>query len=453
MQLCVIGAGYVGLVTAACFAEMGNKVICVERDAARLAQLRGGQCPIHEPGLESLLGQHRLSGQLSFSANLRAAVRQAEVIFIAVGTPQQEDGSADLRHVLAVADELGRVLGKSCIVVNKSTVPVGSAERVEQRIRCALQLRGLSFSVPVLSNPEFLKEGSALDDFTRPDRVIIGSDCARSADVLRRLYGPFVRNHDRILMMARRDAEFSKYAANAFLATKISFINEMASLCARLDVDIEQVRRGIGSDRRIGTHFIYAGCGYGGSCFPKDVRALIRSAEQIGIEPGVLRAVEARNALQKTLLFQALREHFSGLLQGRVVTLWGLSFKPGTDDLREAPSLVLLDALLQAGCQVRAYDPVANAGVASRYPREVASGQLQLCENALSATQASEALILVTEWKQFRQPDFARIAQLMSRPLLLDGRNLYDPRELRSLGFIYQGVGRATQGHCKEAAA
>ncbi len=453
MQLCVIGAGYVGLVTATCFAEMGNRVICVERDSARLAQLRNGHCPIHEPGLDSLLHQHLASGQLSFSASLRGAVLHAEVIFIAVGTPQQEDGSADLRHVLAVADELGRVLRKPCIVVNKSTVPVGSAERVEQRIRSGLQQRGLSFSVPVLSNPEFLKEGSALEDFTRPDRVIIGSDCAQGSETLRRLYAPFVRNHERILLMPRREAEFSKYAANAFLATKISFINEMASLCARLGVDIEQVRRGIGSDRRIGTHFIYAGCGYGGSCFPKDVRALIRCAEQLGIEPGVLRAVEARNALQKTLLFQALREHFSGVLQERVVTLWGLSFKPGTDDLREAPSLVLLDALVLAGCQVRAYDPVANEGVASRYPREVASGQLQLCDNALAAVEASEALILVTEWKQFRQPDFVRVRQLMRRPLLLDGRNLYDPAELRALGFVYQGVGRATQGHCKEEAA
>lgn len=453
MQLCVIGAGYVGLVTAACFAEMGNRVICVERDTARLAQLRGGRSPIYEPGLESRLAQHQASGQLSFSASLRGAVLHADVVFIAVGTPQQEDGSADLRYVLEAADELGRVLSKPCIVVNKSTVPVGSAERVEQRIRSALQQRSLNFSVPVLSNPEFLKEGSALEDFTRPDRVIIGSDCPHAGDVLRRLYAPFVRNHERILLMPRREAEFSKYAANAFLATKISFINEMASLCARLGVDIEQVRRGIGSDRRIGTHFIYAGCGYGGSCFPKDVRALIRSAEQLGIEPGVLRAVEARNALQKTLLFQALREHFSGLLQGHVVTLWGLAFKPGTDDLREAPSLVLLDALLLAGCQVRAYDPVANAGVAPRYPREVASGQLQLCESALAAVEGSEALVLVTEWKQFRQPDFAQVRQLMRRPLLLDGRNLYDPAELRALGFVYQGVGRAIQGHCKEVAA
>ena len=453
MQLCVIGAGYVGLVTAVCFAEMGNRVICVERDTARLVQLRGGRSPIYEPGLESLLAQHQASGKLSFSASLRGAVLHADVVFIAVGTPQQEDGSADLRHVLEAADELGRVLRKPCIVVNKSTVPVGSAERVEQRIRSALQQRSLNFSVPVLSNPEFLKEGSALEDFTRPDRVIIGSDCPHAGEVLRRLYAPFVRNHERILLMPRREAEFSKYAANAFLATKISFINEMASLCARLGVDIEQVRRGIGSDRRIGTHFIYAGCGYGGSCFPKDVRALIRSAEQVGIEPGVLRAVEARNALQKTLLFQALREHFSGLLQGRVVTLWGLAFKPGTDDLREAPSLVLLDALLLAGCQVRAYDPVANAGVASRYPREVASGQLQLCESALAAVEGSEALVLVTEWKQFRQPDFAQVRQLMRRPLLLDGRNLYDPAELRALGFVYQGVGRAIQGHCKEEAA
>ncbi|MFP6863296.1 UDP-glucose dehydrogenase family protein, partial [Pseudomonas sp.] len=348
MRICVIGAGYVGLVSAACFAEMGNRVVCVERDADRVARLACGQSPIYEPGLEAMLQTHLNSGQLSFTQHLNDAIKQAEIIFIAVGTPSGEDGSADLSYVLAVADELGDLLEKGCMVINKSTVPVGTAERVAQRINSRLSKRDKRFAVTLASNPEFLKEGSAIDDFMRPDRVIVGCDEPQGHELLRRLYAPFLRNHERLLCMGLRAAEFSKYAANAFLATKISFINEMASLCARLEVDIEDVRRGIGSDKRIGTHFIYAGCGYGGSCFPKDVRALIRCAEQEGIEPGILRAVEARNALQKTLLFQALREHFSGYWQGRVVALWGLAFKPGTDDLREAPSLVLLDALLAA---------------------------------------------------------------------------------------------------------
>src|SRR5690606_31721288 len=301
MRLCVIGAGYVGLVTACCFAEMGNRVVCVERDPFRLARLRRGEVPIYEPGLEPMLRAHLASGQLSFSGELAEGVEGAEIVFIAVGTPTGEDGSADLSHVLAVAQQLGATLGGPCLVVDKSTVPVGTAERVAWLIREGLARRGLGFAVPVASNPEFLKEGSAVEDFMRPDRVVLGCDDEHSAERLRRLYAPFLRNHDRVLLMGVRAAEFTKYAANAFLATKISFMNEMAGLCARLGVDIEDVRRGIGSDRRIGTHFIYAGCGYGGSCFPKDVRALIRTAELEGFEPGILRAVEARNALQKTL--------------------------------------------------------------------------------------------------------------------------------------------------------
>lgn len=453
MRICVIGAGYVGLVSAVCFAEMGNRVICVEQDAARVAGLADGQVPIYEPGLETMLRAHLASGQLSFTEHLALGVAQAEIVFIAVGTPSGEDGSADLSYVLAVADALGACLQRSCIVVDKSTVPVGTGERVAQRINNGLRKRGQSCKVSVASNPEFLKEGSAIDDFMRPDRVIIGCDEPQAAEVLRRLYAPFLRNHERLLCMSLRAAEFSKYAANAFLATKISFINEMASLCARLDVDIEEVRRGIGSDKRIGTHFIYAGCGYGGSCFPKDVRALIRTAEQEGIEPGILRAVEARNALQKTLLFQAVREHFSGHLQGRVVALWGLAFKPGTDDLREAPSLVLLDALLAAGVRVQAYDPVASAGVAARYGAEVERGQLRLSESPYSAIEGADALVLVTEWKQFRQPDFVRIRGLMRMPVLFDGRNIYDGKQLAALGFLYRGIGRPGLGHCKVSAA
>ncbi|NMY52261.1 UDP-glucose/GDP-mannose dehydrogenase family protein [Pseudomonas sp. WS 5011] len=453
MRICVIGAGYVGLVSAACFAEMGNRVICIERDAQRVARLAHGQSPIYEPGLEAMLQTHLSSGQLSFSQHLNEGITKAEIIFIAVGTPSGEDGSADLSHVLAVADELGDLLEQNCVVVNKSTVPVGTAERVAQRINNRLSKRGKRFAVTLASNPEFLKEGSAIDDFMRPDRVIVGCDEPQGHALLRRLYAPFLRNHERLLCMGLRAAEFSKYAANAFLATKISFINEMASLCSRLDVDIEDVRRGIGSDKRIGTHFIYAGCGYGGSCFPKDVRALIRCAEQEGIEPGILRAVEARNALQKTLLFQALREHFSGYWQGRVVALWGLAFKPGTDDLREAPSLVLLDALLAAGVSVQACDPVATTALAERYGPAICNGQLRLSTSPYSVVEGADALVLVTEWKQFRQPDFVRIRGLMRMPVLFDGRNIYDAAQLAELGFLYRGIGRPALGHCKASAA
>ncbi|MEK1906299.1 MAG: UDP-glucose/GDP-mannose dehydrogenase family protein [Pseudomonas sp.] len=453
MKLCVIGAGYVGLVTACCFAEMGNRVVCVERDPVRLGKLARGQVPIYEPGLEALLRAHLASGQLSFTAGMEEGVRNAVIALIAVGTPTGEDGSADLSHVLAVADELGEALQQPCLVVDKSTVPVGTADRVGQRINRRLASRGMNFRVRVASNPEFLKEGSAVEDFMRPDRVILGCDDEQSAEQLRRLYAPFLRNHERVLCMGVRAAEFSKYAANAFLATRISFMNEMAGLCARLDVDIEDVRRGIGSDKRIGTHFIYAGCGYGGSCFPKDVRALIRSAELEGFEPGILRAVEARNALQKTLLFQSIREHFNGHLQGRVVGIWGLAFKPGTDDLREAPSLVLLDALLAAGARVQACDPVACSGMRGRYAEALDSGQLQLTESPYAAAESADALVLVTEWKQFRQPDFPRIRGLMRMPVIFDGRNIYDATELAGLGFLYRGIGRPLAGHCKASAA
>ncbi len=453
MELCVIGAGYVGLVTAACFAEMGNRVVCLERDRQRLAVLRQGQCPIHEPGLAPLLQAGLARGQLRFTDDWQQALAKAEVVFIAVGTPSQEDGGADLQHVLAVADALGQRLPGACLVVNKSTVPVGTAEQVSQHIAQGLRARGATFAVEVASNPEFLKEGSAIDDFMRPERIIIGTASEAAGQRLQRLYAPFVGNHQRILTMAPRDAEFSKYAANAFLATRISFINELAGLCARLGVDIEQVRQGIGSDRRIGSHFIYAGCGYGGSCFPKDIRALIRTAEQQGYQPTILRAVQARNDEQKTLLFQALQQHFGGFLRGRNVAIWGLAFKPGTDDLREAPSLVLLEALLAAGARVQACDPAALPGVAERYPLALASGQLKLTEDPYACVEGTDALVLVTEWKLFRQPDFRRIRGLMRMPAIFDGRNIYDPFELSTLGYLYHGIGRPRAGHCKVTAA
>jgi UDPglucose 6-dehydrogenase len=453
MRLCIIGAGYVGLVTAACFAEMGNRVVCVEAAAQRFAALRRGQCPIYEPGLEAMLKEHQASGLLSFTPSLASGVSGADIIFIAVGTPSDEDGSADVSHVMAVADQLGQCLSTPCLVVNKSTVPVGTAEQVSRRINAQLQRRGLKCKVAVASNPEFLKEGAAIEDFMRPERVILGCAEPESVELLQRLYAPFLRNRERALVMDVRAAEFSKYAANAFLATKISFINEMAGLCQHLDVDIEQVRRGIGSDKRIGTHFIYAGCGYGGSCFPKDVRALIRTAEQQGFEPQILRAVQARNAIQKTLLFDALARHFGGYLQGRVVALWGLAFKPGTDDIREAPSLVLIDALLGAGIRVKATDPAAMGAVAALYSDAVRSGQLRLCESLYSCAEGADAVVLLTEWKQFRQPDFVRVRGLMRMPVLFDGRNIYDCAELSAQGFLYHGIGRPAAGHCKVTAA
>jgi UDPglucose 6-dehydrogenase len=453
MRLCIIGAGYVGLVAAACFAEMGNRVICVEAAAQRMAALRRGQCPIYEPGLEPMLKEHQSSGLLSFTPSLASGVNGADVIFIAVGTPSDEDGSADVSHVMTVADQLGQCLGRPCLVVNKSTVPVGTAEQVSRRINGHLLRRGLKHKVAVASNPEFLKEGAAIEDFMRPDRVILGCAEPESAELLQRLYAPFLRNRERAMVMDVRAAEFSKYAANAFLATRISFINELAGLCAHLGVDIEQVRRGIGSDKRIGTHFIYAGCGYGGSCFPKDVRALIRTAEQQGFEPQILRAVQARNATQKTLLFEALVQHFGGYLQGRVVALWGLAFKPGTDDIREAPSLVLIDALLAAGIRIQATDPAAMGAVAALYSDAVRSGQLRLCESLYSCAEGADAVVLLTEWKQFRQPDFVRVRGSMRMPVLFDGRNIYDCAELSAQGFLYHGIGRPTAGHCKVTAA
>lgn len=453
MKLCIIGAGYVGLVTAACFAEMGNRVTCVEARPHRVAALRRGECPIYEPGLEPMLREHQASGLLTFTSSMAQGVGSADVIFIAVGTPSHEDGAADLSHVLNVADQLGHRLNRACLVVNKSTVPVGTAEQVARRINGHLAGRGLNARVAVASNPEFLKEGAAVEDFMRPERVILGCAEPESAELLQRLYAPFLRNRERALVMDVRAAEFSKYAANAFLATKISFINEMAGLCAHLGVDIEQVRRGIGSDKRIGTHFIYAGCGYGGSCFPKDVRALIHTAERHGFQPQILRAVQARNATQKMVLFQALVRHFGGRLHGRIVALWGLAYKPGTDDIREAPSLVLIDALLAAGVSVQATDPAAMNAVATHYPDAVANGQLRLCESLYSCAEGADAVVLLTEWKQFRQPDFSRVRNSLRMAVLFDGRNIYDCAELSAHGFLYHGIGRPAAGHCKVTAA
>jgi len=443
MNVSIFGAGYVGLVTGACFAEMGNSVTCVDNDAAKIESLKQGRVPIHEPGLETLIESNLRDGRLHFTTSLDEAVASSNIYFIAVGTPPNEDGSADLRHVLEVAKDLGRLISEPCTVVDKSTVPVGTADAVRATIRAELEQRGVRIDFDVVSNPEFLKEGDAVNDFMRPDRVIIGTDSEDAAELMQRLYAPYTRSHERILVMGARDAEMTKYAANSMLAARISFMNEIANLCERVGVDVENVRKGIGSDRRIGYSFIYAGCGYGGSCFPKDVRALVHTARVNGMEPTILTAVEARNEAQKQRLFQRITARFGHDLSGSAFGLWGLAFKPGTDDMREAPSVVLLQQLIQAGAKVRAYDPVALEAARRTLPAEwLRSGQLTLTEHQYDALDGVAGLALVTEWKPFRYPDFHVAKKRMKEPIIFDGRNLYDPVELRGLGFEYFGIGR-----------
>ena len=442
MKLVVIGSGYVGLVTGACFAEMGNHVVCVDNDAAKVARLCAGDIPIFEPGLAPMVARNVREERLSFTTSLAQALAGAEIAFIAVGTPPQEDGSADLQHVLAVATEIGATMAAHLVIVDKSTVPVGTADRVREAVSAALARRASNVVFDVVSNPEFLKEGAAIDDFMKPDRVVIGSDSARATELMRRLYAPFMRNHDRLIVMGVRDAEMTKYAANAMLATKISFMNEIATLCERLGVDVEAVRQGIGSDARIGYSFIYPGAGYGGSCFPKDVKALLHTGAQHGFEMGVLAAVEERNAAQKRRLFEKLVEQFGADLTGKTIAVWGLAFKPGTDDIREAPALVLIEAVIAAGGRVRAYDPEAMDNVRNTAAACIADGTLLLCEEAYATCETADALVLVTEWKQFRHPDFARLKTTLHGNLVVDGRNQYDPAAVRALGFTYVGIGR-----------
>ncbi|MHB1566829.1 MAG: UDP-glucose dehydrogenase family protein [Acidiferrobacter sp.] len=444
MRLTVIGTGYVGLVTGACFAEMGNDVICVDVDQGKIEGLRQGVLPIYEPGLKPIVDNNRVAGRLRFSTDLAPALESSDIYLIAVGTPPNEDGSADLRHVLAVATDIGRHLQHYAVIVDKSTVPIGTAERVQETIAGVLQTRGVSIPFDVVSNPEFLKEGDAVADFMRPDRVIVGCDAPKARDMMRDLYATFMHNHERLLFMDIRAAEMTKYAANAMLATKISFINEIANLCERLGVDVESVRRGIGADSRIGYSFIYPGCGYGGSCFPKDVKALIRMATDCAFEATVLKAVEARNDAQKQVLFAHIHDAYGHDLRGRRFALWGLAFKPGTDDLREAPSLVLLQALVEAGAVVTAFDPVAGPAARQELPADwLARGTVTLAEDQYEALRGAEALILVTEWKSFRHPDFARMRALLKAPRIFDGRNQYDPVKLHELGFHYTGIGRS----------
>lgn len=443
MKLTIVGTGYVGLVTGACFAEMGYTVICVDVDTKKIDRLKQGKLPIYEPGLDAIVLGNYKSGRLRFTNSLQEAAADSSIFFIAVGTPPGEDGSADLQYVLNVAREIGQHMSGYTIIVDKSTVPVGTADKVAAAVSAVLESRGVSIPFDVVSNPEFLKEGAAVDDFMRPDRIIVGCASDQAREIMRELYAPFNRSRERTLFMGVREAEMTKYAANAMLATKISFVNEIANLCDRLGVDVESVRHGIGSDTRIGHAFIYPGCGYGGSCFPKDVKALIHMAEENHFEPTLLNAVEARNEDQKHLLFRKIVRRFGVNLSGHVFAVWGLSFKPGTDDMREAPSLVLLQELIAAGANVNAYDPVAMESAVREIPAEwIKSGRIKLVDEQYKALDGADALVLVTEWKPFRHPDFERIKSLMKTPVVFDGRNQYDRDLLRESGFEYVGIGR-----------
>lgn len=439
MQVTIYGSGYVGLVTGACLAQVGNHVVCVDIDRKKTDALNQGHVPIYEPGLDALLKSNRQAGRLRFTSDPAEGVAHGQYQMIAVGTPPNEDGSADLRHVLDVARQIGRLMQKPCVIVTKSTVPVGTADRVREAVAESLAERRQNIAFDVVSNPEFLKEGAAIEDFMKPDRIVVGADNRDAGEQMRALYAPFNRSHDRLLMMDVRSAELTKYASNAMLATKISFMNELANLAERLGADIEQVRIGIGSDPRIGYHFIYPGCGYGGSCFPKDVKALIQTAQEVGVPASLLGQVDAVNELQKNRLFEKISAYFSGQLQGKTIALWGLAFKPNTDDMREASSRNLMEALWKAGASVRAYDPVAMHEARRLYGDR---NDLTLCADAESTLDGADVLAVVTEWTQFRSPDFDRLKRSLQRAAIFDGRNLYDPVRMRNLGFQYFAIGR-----------
>ncbi len=445
----IFGAGYVGLVTGACLADAGNHVLCIDVDEDRIERLERGEIPIYEPGLETIVRKAAAAGRLRFSTDIAAGVAHGLFLFIAVGTPPDEDGSADLGHVLSVARSIGDHIEDYRIVVDKSTVPVGTADRVGAEIRAALERRGAACEFDVVANPEFLKEGAAVEDFMKPARIIVGTDKPRTAELLRALYQPFNRNHDRMLVMDVRSAELTKYAANAMLATKISFMNEMANLAELVGADIGQVRIGIGSDPRIGHAFIYPGAGFGGSCFPKDVRALTASADAHGYRLELIAAVDEVNKRQKRLLFEKILHFFGGELRGRTIALWGLAFKPNTDDMREASSRVLMEALWDAGATVRAYDPVAMDEARRLYPDR---SELELCERAELALEGADALAIVTEWREFNSPDFDLIKATLRNPVIFDGRNIYDPGDLESRGIRYFGIGRGESVEVAERA-
>jgi len=438
MKVAIHGCGYVGLVTGACLADVGNTVTAVDVDAERVTRLNAGETPIYEPGLEALLRANLDAGRLRFTIDPEEAVAAAETQFICVGTPPREDGSADLKYVIKVADVIGRHMEDYRLVVTKSTVPVGTADAVAGAMKKALDGRQVAYDVA--SNPEFLKEGDAVNDFMKPDRIVVGTNSTRAEGILRELYAPFNRNHDRVLVMDVRSAELTKYAANAMLATRISFMNEMAGIAERVGANIENVRQGIGSDPRIGWSFIYPGCGYGGSCFPKDVRAVEQTARQEGLEPQILRAVDEVNTRQKGVLFEKIATHFGDDLKGRTIAVWGLSFKPNTDDMREAPSRVLIDSLLKAGALVRAHDPEAI-----RVAEGIFDGEknVTLLQDPMEAAKGADALVIVTEWKAYRSPDWVRLRKCLNEPVVVDGRNLFEPETVREAGLVYYSIGRA----------
>ncbi len=431
MKIAVVGTGYVGLVVGACLAENGNDVICVDKDQGKIATLEAGRMPIYEPGLEELVRRNHSEERLTFTTDLHAAVQASAIVFIAVGTPQSEDGSADLQHVLAVARDVGRAMNKYTVVVDKSTVPVGTAKKVKATIAAET-----TQPFGVVSNPEFLKQGAAIEDFMKPDRVVIGCDDQRSADMMREVYAPFTRTGAPIMVMDTASAELSKYAANSILATRISFMNEIANVCELVGADVDHVRRAIGSDRRIGSSFLFPGVGYGGSCFPKDVKALVRSSADHGYDFRILEAVEAVNQSQKARLVQKMQDYF-GELRGRTIALWGLAFKPRTDDMREAPAITIVEQLLSLGATVRAYDPEAGPTA-----RAIFGDRVTLTAKSYDALPGADALAVVTEWNEFREPNFQRMRELLKAPVIFDGRNIYSPEHMRSLGFSYFSIGR-----------
>jgi len=441
MKLTVIGTGYVGLVTGVCFADVGNEVLCIDIDESKIQGLQRGEIPIHEPGLDEVAASNRQAGRLRFSSSYDHAVAHSDVFFIAVGTPTDEDGSADVRHVEAAARELGRRISRQALLVVKSTVPVGTSERVRRAVEEELAVRGIKVPLLIASNPEFLKEGAAMQDFMHPDRILIGSDDRRAIDLLSELYAPFNRNRERLVVLDARSSELAKYAANAMLATRISFMNELARLAERLGADIERVRHAIGADPRIGPSFLYAGAGYGGSCFPKDVRALLAMARENVLSARILSAVHEVNEEQKHLLASRLREALGSELHGKVIAVWGLAFKPNTDDVREAPSLVLIREVVDAGGKVRAYDPRARE-TAAKTLHEL-KRHIEYCDSAQRACEGADALVVVTEWLEFRSPDFGWLASTLRARALIDGRNLYEPRLVKAAGLRYYGIGRA----------
>ncbi|HED12574.1 MAG TPA: UDP-glucose/GDP-mannose dehydrogenase family protein [Gammaproteobacteria bacterium] len=439
MKVTVIGTGYVGLVSGTCLAEVGNDVLCIDTDQDKISGLMEGRLPIYEPGLETLVANNAEAGRLQFSTDIKAGVEHGEILFIAVGTPPEENGSADLQHVLKVAQDIGQHLTEYRVLVTKSTVPVGTADKVSAVVRNELECRGVEIDYSVVSNPEFLKEGAAVEDFLKPDRIVVGADDSRAIALMQALYAPFNRSHNRLIVMDVRSSELTKYAANALLATKISFINELSHVAERCQADIEKVRLGIGADPRIGYHFIYPGCGYGGSCFPKDVKALIHSASELGVSTQILQAVEAVNERQKQQPVVKLKQHFNGRLTGLRIALWGLAFKPNTDDMREAPSRIIMEMLWSAGANIVAFDPIAGDETARIYPEQ---SNLLLVDDPYLALEAADALLVITEWQQFRNPDFARMREAMAQAVIVDGRNIYDPAQMCDAGFTYYSIGR-----------